>query len=369
MTDFFKNIIFVPNYIIKFLDFIGIKGFNVKSFNLNKKNINFLLGRIKKKFKQVLQRIVQKGHEHLTIMFIPHSEKKVHNFQITYFALSFIILIICIVVGVGLSSSSVFSTLKNQRDNLAEQNIERTEDIRKFIDKMPDLKDTVSKLAESADNLLKTTLTKQISEVGIPGIGGVEPDKNIKMLLNFNKERVKEIKELSYIIKNLSLIERDISGMGTLLKGYQKILSGMPSIFPVLGSNLGRGYVVSGFGWRRDPFNHTMTEHIGVDIINLPGTPIVATADGIVKFAQEGGGKGLFVEVQHKFGYSTQYLHLSAIRVKRGDFVKKGQIVGNLGNTGRSTGHHLHYEVRVNNVPIDPLPFITLDKFSKFKNR
>lgn len=170
-------------------------------------------------------------------------------------------------------------------------------------------------------------------------------------------------------VKALKILNRDMGLIQQLLKSYKELFKNVPSIFPVLGSQLGKGYVVSNYGWRRDPFTYKMTLHEGVDIINLPGTPIVSSADGLVLSAKHKDPiKGKYIEIKHKYGWTTVYQHLQTLKVETGDRVKKGQIIGLLGKSGKTTGPHLYYEVRINNEAIDPSPYIRLDKYWRFDN-
>jgi murein DD-endopeptidase MepM/ murein hydrolase activator NlpD len=114
----------------------------------------------------------------------------------------------------------------------------------------------------------------------------------------------------------------------------------------------------SGFGPRRDPFNRRAAMHEGVDLAGPRGTPILAPAEGVVTFAGTQRGYGRIIRIRHDFGFETLYGHLSRIRVSVGDRVSVGQRIGDMGNTGRSTGTHLHYEVRVNGRPVNPMKFI-----------
>jgi len=125
-----------------------------------------------------------------------------------------------------------------------------------------------------------------------------------------------------------------------------------PSIWPV------RGWVTSPFGTRTDPLTGRKTTHTGMDISGPHGKDIVSTADGTVVFAAVEGSYGKVVVVDHGYGMKTRYAHLASITVSAGDAVKRGQVIGKLGNTGRSTGPHLHYEVRMNGVPQNPKNYI-----------
>jgi murein DD-endopeptidase MepM/ murein hydrolase activator NlpD len=129
----------------------------------------------------------------------------------------------------------------------------------------------------------------------------------------------------------------------------------LPFSIPVAGSFR----YTSGFGYRRDPFNGGSRMHSGTDFAGSSGTPIVATADGVVTVAGRQSGYGLMVEIRHPFGMETRYAHMSRLRVTEGQRVSRGDRIGDMGSTGRSTGTHLHYEVHQNGRPINPMNFIT----------
>jgi murein DD-endopeptidase MepM/ murein hydrolase activator NlpD len=120
--------------------------------------------------------------------------------------------------------------------------------------------------------------------------------------------------------------------------------------------------LTSGFGGRRDPFGRGRRVHEGVDLAAPRGTPIHATADGVVTTAGRESGYGMVVRVQHELGFETVYAHMSKIRVKVGQQVSRGVQIGDMGSTGRSTGSHLHYEVRVNGQPVNPMPYLEAAK-------
>ncbi|MGP1355055.1 DUF5930 domain-containing protein [Roseicyclus sp.] len=117
--------------------------------------------------------------------------------------------------------------------------------------------------------------------------------------------------------------------------------------------------LTSGFGYRRDPINGGRRLHAGTDFAGPRGTPIHAGGDGTVIFAGRQSGYGLMVEIQHPFGITTRYAHMSRLHVSEGERVSRGDRIGDMGNTGRSTGTHLHYEVRRNGDPVNPMTFIT----------
>lgn len=131
-------------------------------------------------------------------------------------------------------------------------------------------------------------------------------------------------------------------------------LATTPSIWPA------RGTVTSGFGWRISPFGDGNELHPGVDIAYTIGAPVAATADGEVVVSGPAGGYGNLVQIDHGNGIATLYGHNSELAVTIGQRVKKGQVISYAGSTGKSTGTHVHYEVRVNNTPIDPMKYLVL---------
>ncbi|AUX68484.1 peptidase M23 [Porphyrobacter sp. HT-58-2] len=133
----------------------------------------------------------------------------------------------------------------------------------------------------------------------------------------------------------------------------ERALDGIPQVVPASVENIS-----SGFGYRRDPFNGRAAMHSGIDFKGAVGSPIFAAADGRVTFAGWKAGYGKAIEISHGNGMLTRYAHLSAIRVKVGQPVAAGATIGGLGNTGRSTGPHLHFEVRINDRAVNPRPFL-----------
>ena len=128
----------------------------------------------------------------------------------------------------------------------------------------------------------------------------------------------------------------------------------IPSVQPVQHLTF-----TSNFGIRSDPFRGSAAMHAGVDIPGPTGTPIYATADGIISHAARQGGYGNMIEINHGKGIATRYGHLSKIIVSDNARVRRGQIIGLMGSTGRSTGPHLHYEVRIDGRAVNPVPFLT----------
>jgi murein DD-endopeptidase MepM/ murein hydrolase activator NlpD len=151
-------------------------------------------------------------------------------------------------------------------------------------------------------------------------------------------------------IKTISFQELD-----HFFKNQKSFLQATPSIWPT------KGWVTSGFGYRKSPFTGLREKHEGWDIGSRSGSAIRATADGLISVAGRERGYGKLVEIDHGYGVVTRYGHNSKNLVKVGSKVKRGQLIALVGNTGRSTGPHLHYEVLLNSVPANPKNYILED--------
>jgi murein DD-endopeptidase MepM/ murein hydrolase activator NlpD len=161
--------------------------------------------------------------------------------------------------------------------------------------------------------------------------------------------------------------QRDDSEAYAIFQAWKRLDTGLtanigiaiPSRRPIEQMSLSSSY-----GMRVHPITGKLARHNGVDIPAPYGTPIYATADGIVGRAQRLGGYGNYVEIEHGNAIETRYGHMSSFVVRPGQQVKKGDVIGYVGSTGRSTGNHLHYEVRIDGEPVNPMPFVRSDSMT-----
>ena len=160
---------------------------------------------------------------------------------------------------------------------------------------------------------------------------------------------------LDHLGKRAKIQSISFQELDNFFKNQKSLLSSTPSIWPT------RGWVTSGFGFRKSPFTGLREKHEGWDIAARNGAPVRTTADGVVVVEGREYGYGNLVEIDHGYGLVTRYGHNSKHFVKVGDRVKRGQVVTLVGNTGRSTGPHLHYEVLLNGVPVNPKNYILED--------
>lgn len=158
---------------------------------------------------------------------------------------------------------------------------------------------------------------------------------------------------LDHLAREIERQQERLSALENLLLDRKLSAAVTPSGWPVQG-----GWISSGFGVRADPFNGHQSYHEGVDIASSMGSPVLAMGDGVVSHSGEKSGYGLLVEVTHESGMITRYAHASAVLVRVGDRVQKGQPVAQVGTTGRSTGPHLHFEVVRNGTSVNPMRYL-----------
>jgi murein DD-endopeptidase MepM/ murein hydrolase activator NlpD len=158
----------------------------------------------------------------------------------------------------------------------------------------------------------------------------------------------RSVEQYSFLKRNAAVIAISAGGLRLMPSMSFADSEYTPSIWPVMG------HITDSFGERLDPFSGEGAFHTGVDVASDYGAPVHATADGVVTIADDHAGYGRLVVIDHGFGITTWYAHLSAFSAVAGSKVKRGEVVGYTGISGRSTGPHVHYEVRVNNAPVNP---------------
>lgn len=183
------------------------------------------------------------------------------------------------------------------------------------------------------------------------GIGGPPPPTMASMSETERAAVATEV-EVDRLLKLSEFELEKYAEIETSLLSLKGRLDHTPSIWPT------KGWISRGYGMKYDPFTGYKQMHRGLDIANHRGTPIVATADGRVASVGRNGGMGKTIVINHGFGFKTKYGHLSEIKVKRGQKVKRGDVIALMGSTGYSTGPHLHYEVIRNGRTLNPMKYI-----------
>lgn len=167
--------------------------------------------------------------------------------------------------------------------------------------------------------------------------------------------------DFAKVLANIDDRKRKLGLLETLIMDRDLKRHSTPDGWPLATA----GVVTSGFGWRRSPFSGRRSMHRGVDIAARPGTDILAVADGEVSFAGRRGGYGNLVQIKHSSTMETRYAHNQVNLVREGERVRKGQVIARVGSTGRSTGPHLHFEVRRNGEALDPMGYLDMNERSR----
>ena len=223
--------------------------------------------------------------------------------------------------------------------------------------KLTQLEAVVSNVEERDNNLYRVYFEASPipEEQRRAGFGGVNRYRDLEGYDNSDLV-INTAKRLDILTKQTVVQSRSLDEIERLAANKAALIEAIPSIQPVKNKDLTR--IASGFGYRSDPFTKARKMHFGMDFTAKRGTPVYATGNGVVKRADSrSSGFGKHIRIDHGFGYISLYAHLSKYNVRRGQKVKRGDIIGYVGNTGRSAGPHLHYEIIKDNKKINPLNF------------
>jgi murein DD-endopeptidase MepM/ murein hydrolase activator NlpD len=296
------------------------------------------------------------GRQRFTVMFIPHSERRIFNFHINVFSLVFALGLTAVMV-VGFFALSTHFTgtkrlLETQSRNweAAQTNIET-------------IREEVAELQKAA-RTFQGTLNSTLGVVGInvpdkPLTVGAQGD--LSSFLGLSEAQAGQIRELHDVQNIKAFLNNSVEPLNELkkvLSAQKDLLVDIPTLWPVRGV---RGRVTSLFGPTLHPFSNQWYIHKGIDIAFGYNVPIVATARGkVVTIDYEPMGFGNYIVIRHKYGFYTKYAHLQKIMVTRGQEVQQGEVIGTMGNTGLSTGPHVHYEVRIGSEVVDPSKYLNI---------
>jgi murein DD-endopeptidase MepM/ murein hydrolase activator NlpD len=293
-----------------------------------------------------------------TIVFVPHSEKKVYNLHITIFSVICFLLIVSGIVGGFLWYGTTYNTVRSRTPDKDT----RLRDTQASLDSMRDGVDQLHREMRNFESALTSTITllgadiKGINNTGTTSTGDLSTFLGIDEI---PEGSLKEVEYLRRITEYLAAARGPVEEIGLLLDSQSALLTEIPSIWPVRG---GIGHISGFFGQTINPFTGQYYIHKGIDISTYrQGDPIVATADGqVVTVEFDQGGFGNNVVIRHMHGFYTRYAHMLNFAVKVGQRVQQGEVIGYIGNTGLSTGPHLHYEIRIGSDVVDPYKYITI---------
>jgi murein DD-endopeptidase MepM/ murein hydrolase activator NlpD len=296
------------------------------------------------------------ANEFYTLIVVPHAKARFRKFQVsvrlTKWVLASLAVMALALVGIVVHYTWIsveVAELKRLRgENLALATKARAyeENAGRLQARVLTLQNMVAKLG------LMAGVEESLPEAGVGGVGGLSS-------LETTAPSVDIAASLQGIDQTVSALTEKSSRLQAFFEDQQELLAATPSIWPV------RGYLSASFGNRKDPFTGMPDFHPGIDISTPRGTKIVAPADGVVVFVGRKRGYGKALVINHGYGVVTRYGHLDGHNVRTGQRVRRGDVIAFVGNTGRSTAPHLHYEVWLNDQLRNPIEFI-LDEYRSF---
>lgn len=304
--------------------------------------------------KAFLSRVKATGRQKLTILLIPHTEKKILNVQLSFFALGGILLGAGLVILAFLFSAARFSETANRLQA-------RSSDLASTQGRLDAIRDQTSQLMTAAKRF-ESALSGTLGRIGTRPSGPDSPVQSGDLASFFEADvsstgSVREMGQLQRVTDYLEKSVDPLKQLGSLLQNQSAVLTEIPNIWPVRGAS----HISMYYGQNENPFTGQWYIHKGVDISTYrTGDPVVSTADGRIVAIGYDASMGNYIIIQHNHGFLTRYGHLMAFRVKMGQKVQQGQVIGLLGNTGLTTGAQLHYEVHLGTGVIDPLKFLNI---------
>lgn len=301
---------------------------------------------------------LKKRKKYSSVMIIPHSsgEVKTVRFSAFYFKLAGMIgMLMIVVLCMGIMINTIWKENRKLKENIS-QLLELTTQQKELLDSKSLELQAIKNRENNLDKILQEYADKyrEITEnyISMNTGGSLASRSGDRSPSSFSAD----INDLKRLLDSLSEINSSAEGYKVDLSDAEeklrKYLDAIPTFWPASGRRN------DGFGYRKDPFTGKKTFHEGLDISASSGTPIKASASGVVEFAGKKGGYGNCVIINHGNGIKTLYAHASKLLVKEGQKVQKGDTIANVGSTGRSTGPHLHFEVHVGGTPVDPLKYL-----------
>jgi len=296
----------------------------------------------------------------ITIVLVPEDSAKVTQFRFPRIFLVFLALIFLTGTASLIWIIRDYHTVKVQMPKLAmleKKNEGQKKQLTLLSERINGISEKMDEL-KNFDNKLKVMANIDGGETQgqFIGVGGSDPgpkpsdesvSQNLKDLVRVMHQSLDDLNQEIVVEKNVKI------ELYQFLENQKNLLASTPSIWPT------NGWLSSRFGYRISPFTSGREFHKGMDISTRSKTPVMAPSDGIVVRAGRNGGFGKMITIQHGYGLVTKYAHLHKILVKKGQTVRRGDKIGLVGNTGRSTGPHLHYEVHLNGVPVNPARYIS----------
>jgi len=301
-----------------------------------------------------------KKKEYFTIMFVPGPNSRVRTLRISKYAIKtafYSFLSVCVL---SLYLIYEYNDVKDkvwELQSMREELMQQKTQVQNFALNLLDYKRQMFLLRDLDTKLRRVvSLGPRDKAQQVLGIGGPDELGLQNLTALGEKKQAEALKEMSAELTQLKgAASRQEASLQMLIEYFEdkrSLFASTPSIWPV------RGWVTSRFGNRTSPFSGIQKFHEGMDIAAQTGTPVAAAADGVVIKAGFGTGYGNMVELSHGYGIKTLYAHNSRLNVKAGQRVRRGDVIAYAGDSGSSTGPHLHYEVRLNGLPVNPAKYL-----------
>jgi murein DD-endopeptidase MepM/ murein hydrolase activator NlpD len=295
------------------------------------------------------------SNKSLNFVEIKHFKAKLTSiFIASVIVFSSVLLGVFYTISILVSSDQSLSIIRNENSILKQK-------LTSLSDKYVQLESKLSDITQISDDLRLAAGLEPISpEEKLLGIGGIKSVDNL--FDGINPDINNTIEVVDNVIRKFEFEKAQFDEISSKLKKNNDLYESIPAIMPTTGR-----YSSESFGMRLHPILKLRKMHNGIDILNDVGTPVKVTGKGKVVFVGRNSGYGLAVEVDHGYGYRTVYAHLSRTLVKEGQKVKRGDIIAKSGNSGLSSGPHLHYEVQHNGQSLNPSEFF-FDEFNFFES-
>lgn len=313
-------------------------------------------GVFRRKFRILLQKFMQKGKERLTVMFIPHSEKKIFNLHISNFTLFFVLIGISLIITIAIFSIEKQETTYKRQVAYQSANYQIKTQINKFVEITNRLVLRTDKVSRTVDDLIKLTRLSSGSHFVDPQAQG---GPAIPVNQTNSAQNIEEINSLKKVHSETTVLGQKIMRLSNHMRRFGRIMNNFPSIWPLVGG----GTVVREFGAQMNDFTGRMSLSPGITIKAFSGTPVRATANGTVTKIGYSNKYGLYCVIKHGYLITTRYGYFQSTKVKVGMTVKKGSVIGYVGRTGAALDYGLCYEVRIGTSNVDPKNFINLDNY------
>lgn len=318
-----------------------------------KEDISQFFNNIRRSFAKFAGRVHDKGKQQFSIMIVPYNEKGIINIRISKYVMVTTLILLGVIITTSIVAISGNQSITKANSTLKDQNQSKSDMIREYVRGIDSLNNRFTHFKDDISETVRSAGTSKGSK-GIYDYHDIELSETSSN--SYISKHAKQLKKLEF---ELDITKKSVNSLGEFIAKYKTLLKRMPSVYPLRA----RARITSPYGPRIDPVYRWRREfHSGLDMATLPGTPILAGADGVVVAAGWHGGYGWLVKIKHKYGFKTKYAHMQKLgpNIQIGTKVIQGQTIGYVGTSGKSTGYHLHYEVIIGDKTVNPLPFINM---------